>query len=168
MKSYTFVPFAVLLLLIIVGCEPEEIITPDNPKLDIEGIWTAGGADIAPILADTLTLITLRFKADSTYIIELSNTSGLLTALSGTYSVHKSSGVNDIYPLSLHQTLPFAAELMGIFEINEVIEPEELTFEYIQTLPDLGYTPPTAESGFGSTNNGNWGTNNINRFQRVE
>lgn len=168
MKRFFVVPVVSFLVLLLVSCDPEEIITPDDPKLAVTGVWTAGGTDIAPLLADTITEITMRFKADSTYIIEQTHTSGLSSSSSGTYSVNKSGGVNDVYPVSLFQTLPSAATLKGIFEINEVIEPEEMTFELVQTQPNIGFTPPTPENGFGSTNEGNLGTTNISRFQRVE
>jgi len=168
MKRFSFLPVLAVVLLLMVSCDPEEIITPDDPKLAITGVWTAGGTDIAPLLADSITQITMRFKADSTYIIEITNSSGLNSSSSGIFSVDKDGGLNDIYPVSLSQTLPSGATLKGIFEINEVIEPEEMTFELVQTTPNIGFTPPTAGDGFGSTNNGDLGTTNISRFQRVE
>lgn len=158
----------VVMAWVLTGCEPEEQPNPDNAKLNIVGFWTAQGGDIAPTLADTVNQMTLRFRTDSTYTMVQTTALGLSSTYSGTYSVQKLQGANDIYPFTLKQTSPVATTFKGIFEINEVIEPEELTLEYVQTLPNAGYTPPTPDYGFGSTNDGNLGTTNISRFQRVE
>jgi len=169
-KMNRLTSFSTLLLFLtfFVSCEPEDIINTPNAKLDVVGFWTAGSVDIAPILADSISLMTLRFRTDSTFTITQTNIDGLITSFSGSYSVAKDNGSNDIYPIFLDRTSPINAKFAGIFEINDVIEPEELTFEMVQTMPNIGFTPPTTEFGFGSTNDGNLGTTNISRFQRVE
>jgi hypothetical protein len=49
--------------------------------------------------------------------------------------------------ITLTQASPYAATAVGIYQVDG----DTLTYEVVQTLPDYGFTPPTSETGFGST-----------------
>lgn len=157
-----------LMITLFISCEPDEIINEPDPKLNVVGLWSAGSVDIAPVLADSISSVVIRFRTDSTFTITQTNTDNLIVSYSGTYSIDKEGKSSDIYPITLNKTSPATGQYIGIFEINEIIEPEEMTLEIVQTIPNIGLTQPYPEFGFGSTNNGDLGTTNISRFQRIE
>ena len=52
----------------------------------------------------------------------------------------------------------------GIFKVENTT----LTYEIVQTEPDISAVPPTASAGFGSSNGGALGNSNIQVYQAIE
>lgn len=127
--------------------------------------YQSSGSDVAPLLsaffgADS---IYARFNLDNTYLVEQYDTNSVLITFTGTFS-QTESNIDGIWDITLNQSSPSALTAVGIFEINNTT----LTYEVVQTDPDIGAIPPTASAGFGSSNGGQLGTTNIQVFQEIE
>lgn len=64
------------------------------------------------------------------------------------------------------QATPAVLTATGIFQINMSDSPYTMEYEVVQTTPDIGVAPPTAEEGFGSTGGGAFGTMNVQKYVR--
>ncbi len=139
----------------------------ENPvaKVGAQGEWQSSGSDVAPLLVTLFNTdsIYVNFGTDMTYTVEQYDSSGAMLTLSGVYTQTK-SGTDNIYDVLLEQTSPGVLTSEGIFEITGTT----MKYEVVQTLPDIGATPPSATGGFGSTNGGALGTLNVQTYQRIE
>ena len=114
---------------------------------DITGDWVSQGDDISDLFAAapfSYTRIDASFAADGSYLVTAVNGEGNSSDLTGTYTVDTTTNPAGIV---LTQATPYAATAQGIWQVVD----EVLTYEVVQTTPDYGYTPPTPESGFGTT-----------------
>ena len=67
--------------------------------------------------------------------------------------------------VSLEQEEPYEAKASGIFAVDGAV----LTYEVVQTEPDYGFSPPTPQGGFGSTNGPGVGPgDNVQTFRRAQ
>ncbi len=112
----------------------------------IQGAWRSEGADLAPLLVDVFGFnqVDARFKGDGSYTVDAVADDGKTYAFAGTYTVGTGTTPHTIV---LSQTSPSTATAEGIYRVQEGV----LTYEVVQTQPDFGFTPPTPQSGFGST-----------------
>jgi len=85
--------------------------------------------------------VSADFHADGTYDVYSQDADGQGADFSGTYGVVLSTTPHTIV---LQQTAPYAATSEGIYQVDSA----QLQYEIVQTLPDYGFTPPTA---FGTT-----------------
>ena len=87
-------------------------------------------------------------------------------SLAGTYTTNEPDGGREIHTIELYQTLPEASVNEGIWRVSD----EVLTYEVVQVTPALPgtQTPPTQSGGFGSTNQGALGSDNIQIYRKVE
>lgn len=151
--------------------EITEAITSENiaQDLGIIGKWYSSGDNVAPLLVTYFLVdsIYAEFKADNTYLVEqynIGNTSGTPDLIfTGTFTIEKSD-VDEIWYIDLTQELPYVAEASGIFEVKQ--SPEVLWYEVVQTSGTQN-TPPTPEDGFGSSNGGAFGDDNIQKYIRI-
>jgi hypothetical protein len=86
---------------------------------------------------------------------------GAWNVVNGTYSITENEGSNILTVEFVYS----AFSQQGIMEITEG-SPDMMQLEVVQTNPDIGATPRTAETGFGS--DVNLGTLNIQKYVRVE
>lgn len=134
--------------------------TGPEDTADEEGLvgkWLSEGEDISELFAGPpfeYASITARFKDDLSYKVVGSTEGGDSYTFSGTYVTDTSTSPARI---TLSQTQPSTSTAEGIF----LVEGDKLTYEIVQVDPDYGYTPPTPESGFGSTSGPNM-TDGIN------
>ncbi len=134
----------------------------------ITGEWRSEGeGNVAlglAILAQTAR-IDAEFLSNNTYNVVSIDSSGTEVQFSGTYTTGPltDSGIRTI---RLEQSVPAAVVSEGIFRI----EGENMTYEVIQTEPNIGAEAPTVEGGFGSTLVGGDPTGIlwIQQFARIE
>ena len=149
------------------GDEPPPLATSA-----LEGRWLSVGADLSPILSDPsvdITRLDARFNSDMSFEVEVTNGDGFTFELAGTYSLTPAPN-SDLtqegitHQLTLSQTFPEASTSEGLWRV----EGDLLTYEVVQVQPPLpgGQTPPTPAGGFGSTNNGALGDDNVQRYRR--
>ena len=119
----------------------------------VVGTWLSNGSNLAPGFTKApfnITSITGVFKADLTYSVTSTDSTGKMSTSAGTWS-SMPSDVAGIYNLVQTQTQPSSATAQGIYQVDATQSPPLLTLEGVQTMPSLGATPPTADGGFGST-----------------
>lgn len=119
-----------------------------DPVDPIVGDWISEGDNVAQGLQDLVNTesITASFSEDNSYVVVSVDESGSEVTFTGTYETGEetSSGIRSI---RLEQAQPVSVVSEGIFEIDG----NTMTYEVIQTDPDIGATAPTVEGGFGST-----------------
>lgn len=152
-------------LFLFIGCIPDEDV-PDNTDTqanNLIGTWVSTGNDLAPMFSNIVDSLVFNFKADSTYQVRQVDNSGTAILYTGVY--HTGSGYVDdtVFPIEVDQTSPEAAQYKGIYEVNKNVTPQELTMDYVETLPNTQYTPPTFQNGFGS---GQFGVDGIGKYRK--
>lgn len=119
--------------------------TPPDPW---EGTWLSAGANVAPILTTWYDSVRVVFNADQT--VELyshSVDSGTWIPNTGTYAVTESA-TGDVHSIAISYSAP-AFDQEGIIQVVEGT-PDTFNLEVVQTVPDIGATPRTPATGFGS------------------
>jgi hypothetical protein len=120
--------------------------TPVFIDAAIVGTWVSTGGDISPLFAG-LNIVELNatFNDDGTYTATSEDSGGTVSTFTGTYSVDDSAEPASI---ALVQESPYGAGVTGIWQIEG---DGSLTYEVVQTTPDIGFVAPTPATGFGST-----------------
>lgn len=141
-----------MIVALLLGCIPDDYDPNYRPPTDdvdaaIVGGWTSEGADLSDLFAGepfNYVRVEADFRANGTYTVVVIDRDDQTATLVGTYTV----GVRtDPQTVELSQSDPYAAFAEGIWEVTDGV----LTYEVVQTVPDYGYTPPTPDSGFGTT-----------------
>lgn len=127
--------------------------------------YQSSGTNVAPLLTALFGTdsIYADFNLDNTYLVEQFDTNNVKIEFTGTFN-QSESGVGNIWDITLVQSTPSQLTAVGIFEIDGTT----LTYEVVQTEPDLGNVAPTATLGFGSSNGGSLGTLNVQTFEEIE
>ena len=127
------------------------------------GTWLSADANVAPILVALFKYDSVRvqFKDDQTVVTESHIKGGAWATLNGTYTVTKSQtgvihSISIVYP---------AFEQKGIIQVTDG-NPATMQLEVVQTNPDIGATPRTPDSGFGS--DATLGTSNIQKYVKID
>ncbi len=143
--------------------------TAQMNNLGIAGNWYSSGDNVAPLLATYFNVdsIYAEFYVDQTYVVESYDQDGVMTEYLGTY-VQEESDVEGIWTITLNQSNPSSLTSEGIFGLFPGEAGYDMKYEVVQTEPDLGNSPPTPENGFGSSNNGELGETNIQKFIKYE
>lgn len=138
------------------GTDPEE-----TTKAWV-GTWLSADANVAPILVAVFNYDSVRviLEEDQTVVLESHVAGGAWSTLNGVYSITESAS-GSVHSISINYT---AFEQEGIIEVTEG-NPDQLKLEAVQTIPDIGATPRTPETGFGS--DATLGTANIQTYVRV-
>ncbi len=162
MNSRFIVLCLILSTLLYPSCDPIEIDGPNPPdesQADLIGTWIAAGEDIAQNYWNEIDSISLNFTSNNQYEWQQVNNDGSTILYNGTYAID--SGDLQIFPIVIAQLAPETATYNGIYEINESVNPLELSIEMVQTVPDIGQEAPSYTEGFGSSS---LGVDNIHRF----
>ncbi|HFA51322.1 MAG TPA: hypothetical protein ENJ95_20095 [Bacteroidetes bacterium] len=128
--------------------------------------WQSSGDNVATLLAGppfNVDSIYVEFEELTYHVEQFSG--GVKIDLDGSYS-QTESGTGNIWDITLMQSSPSALTAVGIYEISA--DGNILTYEVVQTEPDIGATPPTATDGFGSTNGGALSDWNVQTYEKVE
>ncbi|QNR25531.1 hypothetical protein [Croceimicrobium hydrocarbonivorans] len=147
--------------------DPQDNNSGTNNPVGIQGKWYSSGDNVAPLLSALFGTdsIYIEFATDLTYSVEQYDTNGAKLTLSGTYT-QTESNVTDIWSIEVNQTAPAVLTSEGIFKV----EGNTMQYEIVQTDPDIGATPPTPATGFGSSASGGTplGTLNIQNYVRIQ
>lgn len=137
------------------------------------GRWESTGSDLAPLLSDPsigLTRLEATFFSDLRFVVGVDNQDGYHFELEGTYELKNApntllSDEGQIHEITLRQTLPEVTISEGIWKV----EGDTLQYEVVQVEPPLpgAQTPPQQTVGFGSTNSGALGTDNLQIYRRL-
>ena len=142
-------------------------VTIDMEVVGIIGNWISEGENVAPLLLQfNIVKIIAEFDENGTYRVESYDPDDVMTELVGTY-VRERSSVEGIWNITLLQSSPTSLTSEGIFQVIENGGAREMRYEVVQTDPSLGFSPPTAEGGFGSTGDGALGDSNIQHYVEI-
>lgn len=162
--------FGMLLAVMFVACNKSDDDGPetDPQKIGIVGEWYSSGSNVAPLLVAFFQIdsIYAKFETNNTYVVE-SFSGGAKTTFAGTFAQTKSD-TGTIWNIVLNQSTPTAVTSTGIFDISTASKPYTMKYEVVQTEPSIGATPPTPSAGFGSSNGGALGQNNVQKFIKIE
>ncbi len=149
MKSFIAFLSILALIAVIAGCSKdsksstEPVVTKDAWI----GTWLSAGTNVAPILVAVFNYDSVRvtINEDKTVTTDSHVKNGAWTSTTGTWAVTKSASgdvhsVEFVYPA-------FSQE--GILQVTTGT-PDQLKLEVVQTVPDIGATPRTPDTGFGS------------------
>ncbi len=133
--------------------------------IGIIGGWVSVGENLSPVYQQFgFDSVFMKYRGDGTYLFESFTSGGIHNILTGTYQ-QALSPVPGIRVITLSQTAPVTATIMGIFSLFDE-EKIRMVYETVQTDPAVtGLTPPDPEAGFGST--GNLGSDNTQVFLKV-
>jgi hypothetical protein len=149
--------------------EATQSATVDLVNLGIIGAWYSSGDNVAVLLSAYFNVdsIYAMFNADQTYVVESYDTDGVMTEYLGTYT-QETSEVNGIWTIVLNQSSPSSLTSEGIFGFFLDETTFDMKYEVVQTEPDLGNAPPTPEGGFGSSNGGQLGDANVQKYLKID
>ena len=162
MKKLLFVVLSGL--LIFASCSKDSTSPEDDARTPEvwEGTWLSAGANVAPLLVAFYDSVRVVF-GENTVSLASHVPGGAWTTSEGTYTVTKSQ-TGDIHVIDIIYP---AFEQSGIFQVIAA-NPDTFKLEAVQTVPDLGATPPTVAAGFGSTSGGAFGTMNIQVYLKED
>lgn len=155
---------AVIVMMIVAGCKKEDdaVVTP-TPKDAIVGTWVSEGLNVPyglRVAPFKVVKITATFNENKSYTVVQVDSSNVSTTFTGTITYTESSSSDTvststtkgakIWNIVANQATPSVVTSTGIFAISGT----NMTYEIIQTSPNLGVTPPTPAAGFGSTSVG--------------
>jgi hypothetical protein len=149
MKKLLYLLIA-LLSITFIACSDDDNDGGTDPIDDAKpwvGTWLSAGSNVAPILVNVFQYDSVRvtMNVDNTVTLESHVKDGAWSTLPGVYTVTESSSGN-VHAININYT---AFEQEGIIEVVSGT-PDQLKLEAVQTVPDIGATPRTPESGFGS------------------
>jgi hypothetical protein len=164
MKKLLYLLIA-LLSISFVACSDDDGDGGTDPVEDAKpwvGTWLSAGTNVAPILVAVFQYDSVRvtMNADNTVVLESHIANGAWSTLPGVYTVSESSSGN-VHAININYT---AFEQDGIIEVITG-NPDQMKLEAVQTVPDIGATPRTPETGFGS--DAALGVNNIQTYIRL-
>jgi len=119
----------------------------DADVQDIVGSWVSEGSDLAPLLSGepfNYASIHASFDAAGAYTVTATDQDGQSGTLQGTFVTSTATTPGTI---TLTQSAPYTATAQGIWQVAAGV----LTYEVVQVDPDYGFTAPTPDAGFGST-----------------
>lgn len=164
-----------LVLLIIAGglfftsCKSEDENPVEQTPVDpLIGTWISTGTNVAPLLntifasVGGIDSIYATFNANNSYLVKQVNKNKTTLTYEGTYTLTKSAS-GDIHKISIVQSKPSAATNEGIYQINASANPKTMKYEVV-LVSGTQNVPPTPQAGFGSTNNGQFGTTNVQNY----
>ncbi len=163
MKRYLLVLLIIAGLFLVISCDKDDNNgTNPTPVEEWVGTWLSAGTDVAPILIAIFQYDSVRveFKEDNTITLESHVANGAWTTLEGTYTITKSTS-GSVHTAKFNYA---AFEQEGIIEITTGTT-TTMQLEVVQTVPDIGATPRTPETGFGS--DVTLGTANIQKYVKL-
>ncbi len=163
MKKLSYLLILLLTLSFVACSEDDGGTKPEDETKPWIGTWLSAGTDLAPILVEAFNYDSVRvtIKEDKTLILESHVKDGAWATLSGVYTITESSS-GTVHKISINYTV---FEQEGIIEVTSG-NPDEMKLEAVQTVPDIGATPRTPESGFGS--DAILGIRNIQKYKRIK
>lgn len=141
------IPIAFAAVALTAACNSDSALSPSRQN-DMVGTWISAGSDVSIGLSTTMraAMVKATFRADSTYSIELTDSTHSVIRYSGTWSA--SGSQQSVRSITLTQISPSASVEQGVFQVAGA----RLTYEVVRTQPAVdGFTAATVAAGFGST-----------------
>jgi hypothetical protein len=155
----------ILLALSFVACsdDDDEGTDPVDDAKPWVGTWLSADANVAPILVALFQYDSVRvtLNEDQTVVLESHIIDGAWSTLPGVYTVTEATS-GDIHYININYT---AFEQEGIIQVTAG-NPDQMKLEAVQTVPDIGAVPRTADTGFGS--DAALATANIQNYVRID
>lgn len=143
------------------SCKKDDTTTapPTTTTDPIVGVWVSDGANVAYGLQYWFKIkkVVVTFNENKTYTVIQTDSSNVTTTLTGTYKNTVSTYTDTlstsitkgatIYEIEAKQDKPTTITAVGIYAISST----NMSYEVDQTEPSIGVTPPTPQTGFGST-----------------
>ena len=158
-KSLVFALVGLLAFAVFTSCSKDSTSPEDNQRTPEvwEGTWLSAGTNVAPLLVAFFNYDSVRVVlGENTVSLSSHIAAGAWSTTEGTYTVTKSQ-TGDIHVIDIVYAAFTQAGIIQVIAAN----PDTLKLEAVQTVPDIGATPPTVTAGFGSTSGGAFGTTNI-------
>lgn len=162
MKKLFFL-IIVLLSISFIACSEDETITdPVDDAKPWVGTWLSADANVAPILVTLFKYDSVRvtMNEDQTVTLESHIIDGAWSTLPGVYTISEAT-TGDVHYININYT---AFEQEGIIQVTTG-SPDQMKLEAVQTVPDIGAVPRTADTGFGS--DAALGTLNVQTYVRI-
>jgi hypothetical protein len=147
-------PLAFAVAAFTAACSSDSAMAPNRGD-KIVGTWISMGSDVAVGLTSTMraAMVKATFTSDSTYRIELTDSSYNVSTFTGTWSASSSS--QHLRTITLTQTSPAASSGQGVFQIDGA----RMTFEVgPMTAQGIGNS---VASGFGATTSQDGSTSSV-------
>ena len=127
------------------------------------GTWLSTGSDIAPLLVSLFNYDSVRVTMTTANTITLDThiAGGAWSSLPGVYTITEST-TGDVHSIEISYTGAF--DQAGIVQIISGT-PDRMELEVVQTVPNIGATPRTPATGFGS--DATLGTYNIQWYNKI-
>lgn len=158
-----------ILLLLLTSCKPsdDDENDPDPQQRSLEGEWYSSRGNLSVLMKDFYGVdsVYVVFREDFSYKMEIYGDKKMLN-YEGTFA-YDSTDFGNICTILLYQTSPKELTIEGIFEVLEGNPPYTMNYEVIQTFPYIGLNPPSAQEGFGSSDNGAYQHRNIQRYIKI-
>jgi hypothetical protein len=151
-----------LTMLTVLGCSDSDDENPTAPATAKawEGTWLSAGDNVAPLLVAVFNYDSVMVTMDANTVTLATHVAGgAWTELPGTYVVTESAS-GTVHAIEINYTA-FSQE--GVIEVISGT-PDTMRLEVVQTVPDIGATPRTPETGFGS--DAALGTMNIQVYEK--
>lgn len=138
-------PLAFAVAAFAAACSSDSAMAPNHSD-EIVGTWISTGSDVAVGLTSTMrsAMVKATFNADSTYRIELTDSTYGITTFTGTWSA--SGSPRSARTITLRQVSPANGNGEGMFQVNGA----RLTFE-VGPITAQGFGSDPVANGFGSS-----------------
>lgn len=165
MKKLLSLLIALSLLIGFAGCSDDD---DDNPVSgnDTEvwvGTWLSADANVAPILQTVFNYDSVRVEFTKDQVVRTHShvKDGAWTTTEGIYKITESED-GDVHKVELSYD---AFDQEGIIQFIDG-NPMKMKLEAVQVRPNIGATPRTPETGFGS--DATLGTANIQNYVKID
>jgi len=148
-KKYTLAVLIGALAFVGYACDSNSSGNNNSEVEVIVGTWVSEGAENVSLglqLISKTARIDAEFNENGTYNVVSTDSLGSEVVFTGTFELGEETD-SGIRSITLQQSEPTAVVSGGIFQI----EGNLMTYEVIQTEPNIGAEAPTVEGGFGST-----------------
>ncbi|MCA9734451.1 MAG: hypothetical protein H6696_20075 [Deferribacteres bacterium] len=145
MKRLLAVLIIFVSLVSFVACDKDsDSGTNNNTEKAWVGVWLSSGTNVAPILVTLFNYDSVRvtIESDNTVKTESHIAGGAWSSVEGVYTVTESSS-GDVHTVEFVYA---AFSQAGIMQVTG----DNMQLEVVQTVPDIGATPRTPATGFGS------------------
>lgn len=165
MKKLLSLLLILLLAVSFAACSDDDNNTTE-PEVKVDawiGTWLSTGTDVAPLLSTFFNYDSVRveMKEDNTITLSTHIKDASWSTLPGVYTVTKSTS-GDVHTIKINYT---AFEQEGIVQIISGT-PDQMKLEVVQTTPNIGATPRTPATGFGS--DATLGALNIQVYKKIK
>lgn len=165
MKRLLLVLTIVMGMFLMISCDKDDDNGTNAPKAvdPWVGTWLSAGTNVAPLLVSLFKYdsVKVEMKDNQTVTLMTHPAGGAWATVNGTFVVTKSA-TGDVHTI---QIVYPSYEQGGIIQVTAGT-PATMKLEVVQTVPNIGATPRTPATGFGS--DAALGTWNIQTYVKLK